>query len=164
MRHRARIDHDKRIVAKLWSDFHYDIGNYLLAGTGNEQYADDIGNPFSMIDVDSLEYCQRCRTHIAVIELKHANESSKIWTQTEKLGRSAKVPAFMVVVHVEDDKKIVGFQVYKPGWPQNPDIVEPDDFAMWLANLHREHAKECAAMRSHLARLDQLRSRFRKAV
>lgn len=166
MKDRGRIDHEQRVASRLYSDFHYRIGGMLV---GEHPKAEDAAWPFAMIDIDTLEYCRYCNAPIALFEIKMANERTKTWTKTWKLGKSSGLPAHLVVVHSDDMKTIDGFQVYHgnnrgPVWKPVPGLIEPHEFAVWLMNLHRPHTDRCPSMRTTIGFVDKVRSSFGKAV
>lgn len=58
----------------------------------------------SMIDVDGLEYCRRCRTPLALIETAlDYGQSVKPTTALEALSLAANVPAFCVLYAKSDE-------------------------------------------------------------
>ena len=71
--------------------------------------ADDL----TYIDVDALEYCQRCREPLALIEIaRDVGQSFKATPVLRKLAARAGVPAYCALYRIEDDT-VVSFRVRK---------------------------------------------------
>ena len=59
-------------------------------------------NKFRMIDVDSYEYCSRCRNGIAIIETTYdVGKYNKIAYITADIGTKLSIPAYIVYYNIE---------------------------------------------------------------
>jgi hypothetical protein len=111
----------------------------------------------TMIDVDGLEYCRRCRAPLALIETaQDVGQAFKPVTALEQLSLAANVPAFCVLyvtdgVRCETDRRgrcrngrcshgISSFRVrrIRPN-PTDFEVWSPIAFADYLTRVHDAH-------------------------
>lgn len=122
----------------------------------------------AMIDVDGLDYCQRCRMPLLLVEAARDCGQEKPTIVLEKLAASANVMAICVLwtpsqnwrpepPHCECqqqrrripgcDHGVASFRIRRvypdpTGWKQST----PDDLATWIDSIHASH--ELAVCRS----------------
>jgi hypothetical protein len=97
-----------------------------------------LGDDISMIDIDSVEYCNRCLEPLALIETAIDTGQHKYAYITRRLAEKLGVPAFIVLYRLRG-KKIVSFRVimiYPEYWVQE---FTPDQFGYYLTQLHTRH-------------------------
>lgn len=136
MKDGRRIDHADELSRRLWSEFHYSLGDYL---------GDAIGWALGMLDIDSIETCRHCGEPIALIEIKHEYENRRIWRATRTVARRSHLRGHLVVIRTDDEKEtITAFSVYSDGGA--PQVFTPSEMAQWLLDLRAEHAGYCRQM------------------
>lgn len=101
-----------------------------------------LGDNVTMLDIDAVEFCNRCWSPLAIMELANdVNQKSKPFTLTLKVALACNVPGYVVLYTVDDQKPeedcIVGFRVMKI-YPEISDYnkVTPDQYKKWLQALH----------------------------
>lgn len=103
----------------------------------------------TMIDVDGLEYCQRCRAPLAVIETaRDVGQAVKPATVLRRLAKAANVPAYVLLYTVDEGAEqredwvncIRSFRARRA----HPDETEyrqmtPLQMAQLLVRIHTQH-------------------------
>jgi len=106
----------------------------------------------SFLDIDWVEYCDKCKTPLAICELaQDIGQEHKPTTITRKLAEMAGIPAWLIFYKKAEDKfclecgeahlsDIISFRV-KQVYPLLTEVVEisPDKWKERLIRLHREH-------------------------
>lgn len=108
----------------------------------------------TMIDVDGLEYCRRCRAPLAVVETaRDVGQAVKPAIVLRSLAKAAGIPAYVFLYTVDEAAElredwpaaITSFRV-KRVHPNETDYqrFDPDEVAKRLAALHEQHHCEPA--------------------
>jgi len=102
----------------------------------------NLPDDISYIDIDSCEYCDRCKEPLALVELaQDVGQPFKPTTVTVNLARKADRPAWLVL-YTKSDKgdQIVSMRV-KQMYPSQTIFVKaiPQQWKNRLIRLHREH-------------------------
>lgn len=111
----------------------------------------------TMIDVDGLEYCRRCRSPLALVETaRDVGQKDKAVTALDQLSVAANIPAYCVLYTVDDtacapDRRgrcqrigcrhgITSFRVrrVRPN-PTGFRLWSPEEFGNHLLQLHDMH-------------------------
>jgi len=96
------------------------------------------------IDLDSCEYCQKCREPLVLIEIaQDVGQTFKATPVMRKLARQAKLPAYLVFYKKSNDDftLISQFrmrQVY-PIYDSQDKILSPEIYANFLRHFHLNH-------------------------
>lgn len=99
----------------------------------------------AMIDIDSVECCQKCYQPLAFIELaKDVGQTFKAYTLTKKVAERFDVPGFVVLYKTNDVNTIIQFRVKRiaPGVGMMHPAVKPNDWYIYLKELQDEHVCE----------------------
>ncbi|MEM4449336.1 MAG: hypothetical protein QXQ33_00730 [Nitrososphaerota archaeon] len=93
----------------------------------------------TMIDIDSVEYCNICFTPLSIIEHAEGNQFSKPYMVTKIIAERLGIPAY-VVLYKKKAGKIVQFNVRQVAPIENDwKRYEPEEFANFLIQIHRKH-------------------------
>jgi hypothetical protein len=96
----------------------------------------------TMIDIDDLEYCRRCREPIVLIEnARDIGQDFKPTIVLAKLARRAGVLAFLIYYRLStDEQSIVSFRVRQVEPPDDVErILTPDEMAVIFDRWHTDH-------------------------
>lgn len=142
------------------------MSRYERLGTRDLTFSNwhrQLSDRVTMIDLDALEYCRRCRMPLALIETAYDKGQEKATIVLERLAQTANVPAFCVLWTPSDDQCLTpgqkcdvagcahGIAAFRfrrvfpdrTGWTQ----TEPKHFGAWLTRLHDSHELTvCAAI------------------
>ena len=81
-------------------------------------------NYCTAIDLDFLEYCQKCRTPLALIELaQDVSQAHKPTRVMEELAKKADVPAYLILYKQDGEKQIGRCRVARI-WPNRTDLKD----------------------------------------
>ena len=97
----------------------------------------------TMIDVDGLEYCRRCRAPLALIETKHQNATEKSTAVLVGLGKAALLPVYLIEYGETDGA--LRFRVtrrYPTGGPHRQ-LMNSHEYAAFVLGIHTEQHR-CA--------------------
>lgn len=96
----------------------------------------------SMIDIDGAEYCRRCKTVLALIELQFSKAHPKPATVVTSLAKQAGIRAYSVSCWKDGDEDIAGFHWRMISPDLGPVITgSPEQYATFLVSLRSFH--EC---------------------
>lgn len=113
-------------VERILLDWHYTLPNRVTA-----------------IDLDLCEYCSKCSTPLALIELTMATGAPKATTVTRILAEKSGVRAYLVRWCRDDITYGVGniwLQRIYPTEPEHaPLLMSLKEFGDWLTELHDRH-------------------------
>lgn len=109
-----------------------------------------LGDDITMLDIDAVEFCNKCWSPLAVMELANdVDQKSKPFTLTLKVAHGCNVPGFVVLYTVDEEKPVedcmVGFRIMKI-YPEisGYNHVTVDQYKKWLKVLH----DNCPCLRS----------------
>lgn len=96
----------------------------------------------TMVDIDAVEYCNKCNKVLAVMELANDNnQKSKPFMMTLHTARAFSCPGYVVLYTADEtlpeETCIKNFRVMKV-YPEISGFndVSPKDYAAWLSVLH----------------------------
>lgn len=95
----------------------------------------------AMLDIDSVDYCRRCRDVVAMVELAEGlHQTGKVAIVTQQAAQRLQVPAYIVLYEVDRNNDITCFRVRQmaPRIGQWVDLT-PRAWAEHLVKLHRDH-------------------------
>lgn len=106
--------------------------------------------PLSMCDIDSMEYCGRCKCPLAIIE------TQRDWGQNDKFGASiaplihlaqlSNLPLYVVFYDWDRYTQSVRSLRVRGIIPSHFDIhMSPAEYKEWLWDLRRNHDRSCIA-------------------
>ncbi|MBU0599041.1 hypothetical protein KKF61_08730 [Patescibacteria group bacterium] len=101
-----------------------------------------LDDSLTYIDIDDVEYCQRCRQSLALIETaQDVGQPFKATIVTRRLAQRAQVPAFLVFYRKADMGLIDQFRIRQiyPTYSQQDQIIAPPDYAALLMKLRTNH-------------------------
>lgn len=100
----------------------------------------------TMIDIDWIYYCPRCKTPFLLKETAIDKGRSKASFVLQSLARLAQVHAVVVLYGLDASGRITRFRVAEV-WPNegNWQLFSPDDWRQWLLNERRLHDADCPA-------------------
>lgn len=139
------------VTDKMWSRWHRSLDNRA-----------------SMINIDSLEYCQSCMQPLALIETTQGSGPwNKPVTVTANLARLAGIPAYLVIFEADEEAfrsdmadaighdGVVGaatHYIVRRAWRRRVDDASPwldgdagitaDELDQWILSIHDNH--QCA--------------------
>lgn len=103
-------------------------------------------NSCTAIDIDFLEYCQRCRAPLALIELaRDVGQDFKATTVMERLAECANVRAYLVLYELDEGEKYgMGRCRVSRVWPDRTPLKRHslDAVGRLIVRIHEEH--QCA--------------------
>jgi hypothetical protein len=94
----------------------------------------------SMVDLDAVEYCARCRRPLAFVETaRDVGQTFKPTTITQAVAAAHRAPALCVLYHLTAAGQIDRFRVRElPSGPWR--ILAPHQYAAYLRGLRERHA------------------------
>lgn len=116
-----------------------------------------LSDDITMIDLDAIEYCRRCRMPLALVEAaRDVGQAGKPTIVLERLAQAANVLAVCVLwtpseqaCVCRDSRRVIGCQhgieafrirqVYPQ--PERFSPWTPAEFAAWLCVLHQSHER-----------------------
>ena len=134
------INHPEHFTHKVFNNWH--------------RYA--LGDAVTMIDIDGLEYCRRCRAPLAFLETaQDIGQEVKPVTVLRTLAGQTDIPAYVILFTVDEAARAEenwaascpGFRVRRlhpppeTGWL----VMDPDHMATFLTDLHEAHGCRRAA-------------------
>lgn len=96
----------------------------------------------TMIDIDGLEYCRRCRAPLALIETaRDVGQSFKSTIVLRELACRAFIPAFLVLYHIGEESGGIDQFRWCQIWPQRTDLATATvaEWSHHLVALHDSH-------------------------
>lgn len=98
----------------------------------------------SYIDIDSCEYCDRCKAPLALVELViDVGQKFKNTTVTTHLARLANIPAWLVFYKKSEDvnDRLIDSMRVMQTFPNQTELVmiSPEQWKSRLIKLHKEH-------------------------
>lgn len=94
------------------------------------------------IDIDSVEYCHRCKQPLVLIELaKDIGQRNKATTVLQRLAAMANLPAYLVFyLAAEDGSGVVRLRV-RQVWPAYGEevMMTPEEYERWLWGFRLAH-------------------------
>lgn len=98
----------------------------------------------AVIDLDCVEYCYRCNTPLALIELaRDIGQPNKSTTVTRKLAQMAKVPAYLVFYTSNHQSKRAAAMLklrVQGISPPTPEVeLSPLQYELFLISLRSRH-------------------------
>lgn|GEM_PF-2785984 len=125
----------------------------------------------TMIDIDGLEYCERCRAPLLLVEAARDAGQEKPTLVLEKLAEAAKIPAICLLwtpqphwnplpPHCECQRRrqrqpvpgcdhgIASFR-WRKVWPERTEwqICTPEQMARWINGVHQRHTETAHELR-----------------
>jgi hypothetical protein len=109
----------------------------------------DEARRLTMIDLDGLEYCNRCRECVGVIEVaRDVGQAFKASSVTSKLAHRLGVPGLLTFYRISDHQvsdgngehlpDIDAFRVRIVAPVQSPEReITPEQYARWISAMHR---------------------------
>lgn len=99
-----------------------------------------LGDDITMIDIDSVEYCDICLEPLALVETAHGWQLNKVADVTRRMAEKLGVPCYIVLYEKGKRDKIVKFKL-KQLWPVESGwkTLTPDQMAMFITELHSAH-------------------------
>lgn len=101
-------------------------------------------NRCTAIDLDFMEYCDKCKMPLALIELaQDVGQKNKPTTILKQLARVSGVPAFLIFYKIEEENEEIGDCRVQQIWPRFTPIYETtkEGVENWIISIHDEH--EC---------------------
>lgn len=94
----------------------------------------------SMIDLDSIEYCRRCRQWLALVETQRSAGPPKPAPVTLDGARRLGIPAYSLSYRIDDAEAIIAYRVTElTGRDPMMTDVTMAPYA-WAAHFHRLHS------------------------
>ena len=101
-----------------------------------------LGNDVTFVDIDAVEYCNKCMSPLAIMELaQDVEQPNKPFMLTLRMARACNVPGYVVLYTADETKEekdtIVRMRVMKI-YPEISGFneVSGKDFGAWLKSLH----------------------------
>jgi len=95
----------------------------------------------SMMDLDGLEFCAKCKAPLALIETAYNIGQFKPTTVTAKLAELAGLPAYLIM-YTTDNEQLGMCKVYrvKPGSRTAAWNATPKMLGEWITGIHDNHS------------------------
>lgn len=111
------------------------------------QWHRSLNNDLTYIDLDGIEYCDKCKEPLLLVELaQDIGQNLKPTTVMRKLAEKALLPAVLVFYKknegaVEPESCIYSFRVQKifPIHEVGQVEMQPSEFSAYLRKVHDEH-------------------------
>jgi hypothetical protein len=123
------------------------LARYEITGKRDLTYSGwhrTLPDDIAMIDIDSLEWCHRCREPLALVETARYTGRGKVASVTARLAAKAGIPAYIVwYLMDETERYITGFKVSQihPRTNAEPSMVTCEGWESHLRSLRDQH--EC---------------------
>jgi len=101
-----------------------------------------LGDDITMVDIDAVEYCNKCNKVLAVMELANDHDQvSKPFLMTLQVAKALNASGYVVLYTADEslppEDCMIKFRVMKV-WPEISGFneVSPEDYGNWIKEIH----------------------------